>query len=424
MGGQALRLPSLNEKMKYILWLALVALPWVKLEIYPRVTIIDMLFGLWLLLFLLKWLLRPLPKPSPVIFSYGLVLLLWLTAVWNSGLQARHTYAFLFDAIAYTYLAVLSWTLAYALSISTLLWKTVKTAILTGFVIHLLFGFVGLITFIFLHNFVSPFYSETHKLIGTFKFPNQTASFLVLFLPLVFLHAMQASRLHIRLFWGLMVILTLIEIGATGSRSGIAVAAIMLVILLIYSMRQYSLRYGIMLYAAVGVSFIFLIGLQDIGLYAIGRASQVFTMLMHGYFIDEFRLHNWYTGLQIFTSHILTGYGVGNVALDFRFETHNTFLAAASEAGLPGLLALTILVGITLIWTWKNIQRSYAFTQESLWALALCIGLLGEWIFGTQHMLLRARHLWVALALVVAQHHILVRASRNRKEVISPIDTR
>ena len=98
-----------------VLWaLMMLFLPWVMLEVRPRVIWMDVLFVFWAASALWGWhRCRPLPGLPKPVFEYGLLLLFWISAILLSGLFVSHREAYLFEATGLIYLAILSWPSAY-----------------------------------------------------------------------------------------------------------------------------------------------------------------------------------------------------------------------------------------------------------------------------------------------------------------------
>lgn len=390
---------------RQIMGLFLVLLPWIKLEIYTRVVVADFLMLISGIIFALYVVQQGrLPKAPPALSVYGSGLLLWIVAVLLSGIDVLHIKPYLFDATALIYLASLSGFLAYTLqSLEDVYWAWSR--IYLGLQLCLVFSLVGLF-FGLQGQWPSLFYSNARKLISTFKYPNQLAGFLVLFVPWLWEAWMRARTRKARWFYGLTFLVLMSSLLATGSRTGAVVAAFGLMLSMGWSLIQGHLRPVLVGSLFAGAALV-TANLLAPSIPVIQRAFHGFQMALTGQITDTFRHHNWALALHLFAQHPFQGYGIANIAVDFGYEIHNTFLAVPAEMGLVGSLALFSLYGYTLYFGWQNIRLSRDIPKARSLAQGLLFGLISEWLFATQHLMLRSRYLWVWMALIVALYSAL-----------------
>jgi len=390
-------------------------LPWVKLELYPRIIWADALFLIWGILLYAQWTSRqrPLWKPPWPLPAFGLLLAIWDVALLASGLNAHHFRVYAFETAGYLYLTGLSWLLAYTLSTSSTALKAIMRALIVGLISTLVFGLIGIANAVLLGSFSPIFYNNAHKLIATFEYPNQLSGFLTFLLPVAGAQLLHSRALKARLLYGGIVLVILVEIAASGSRGGMVSALFGLGLILAHAFLKLRLRW-IALGGTLMIGFTVAIVYLRSSIWVINRALSALQAVASGEITDPFRLKNWGIALQLFNRFPLTGYGVANVALDFGHETHNTYLAVAAETGAWGLLAFLGLLTFVLFLAWQNVRWVKRAPQWHRWALGLWFGLLVELLNATQHHVLRTRHLWVAFALVVALNAILRREQSRR----------
>lgn len=393
----------------------LVLLPWVKLELYPRIIWADALFLLFGGMVVLQGVLLRYSFHAPkIIMLFGALIAFWITAVIASGWRVVYISAYTFETMVYLYVGLLSWLLAYTMTFSEKVFQSAFKALMVGFIIVLTFGGIGLLEVLLFGRFSPLFYSKARKLIAVFKFPNQLAGFLVLFFPIVIMQSLHARSWKERLFYGGWALLTLIEIVASGSRTGLVAAFFGLGLCVLFALSRLHLRY-IMLVGVLTVGLGLAVAYLEPHIQVIHRAFSALQLVLHGEITDPFRRENWRIALQIFKRFPFTGYGVANVALDYGYEPHNTYLAVAAETGVLGLFAFSALLAFVLVLAWHNTRLVKYAPQWFGWAYGLWFGLLAEMLYATQHHILRTRHLWVTFGLIVALNVWLRRARRGAR---------
>ncbi len=413
LGRNFLRAKRNVHLVLFLLWLLFI--PWVKLELYPRIIWADALFLFFGGMVFLQWTLQQRPfRASKLFILFGAIITFWIMAVIVSGWRVVHVKAYVFETIAYLYLALLSWLLAYTIVSSAKLFQRAFTTFTVGFIIVLMFGGIGLLDAFLFGRFSPLFYNEARKLIATFKFPNQLAGFLVLFLPVVVMRSLYARYRKERWFYGGWTLLTLIEIVASGSRSGLVAAFFGLGLCVLFALSKLRLRY-IMSVSALTMGFGLAVIYLEPHIRVIHRAFSALQLLFHGEITDPFRRENWRLALWLFERFPITGYGIANVALDYEYEIHNTYLTVVAETGLFGFFAFSSLMAFILVLAWHNTRLVKYAPQWFGWAYGLWFGLLAEMLYATQHHILRTRHLWVTFGLIVALNVWLRRAHRSAR---------
>jgi O-antigen ligase len=117
----------------------------------------------------------------------------------------------------------------------------------------------------------------------------------------------------------------------------------------------------------------------------------------------------------------LTGVGVGdfytrNTALApgawESHEIHNTYLGVWAETGVLGIFALLLFyLGVAQA-LWQAISHAPDPEIAAL-GVALGVGMLAFWIYGTSHFSLRMRSMWAIFALALALWNVVARERRT-----------
>ncbi len=391
----------------FVIQIMLISLPWVRLEIYPRITWTDAIFLMAFGVFVSRSILTSKsPHMEQSARVYGLLLMLWIVAVLASGMNVRHVAPFLFETIGLVYLAGMSWFLAY--QVSTLsAWRRLWRALAVGLAGCIGFGAIGVASSLL--GFWAPiFYNNAQKLTSTFKNPNQLASFLVLFIPWLWEEVIHSNSLKQRVLYSLWLLIVLLELLSTGSRTGAVAAFVGLTLSIGWSFVQGQAR-SLIAGSGLFVGTMLLALRFRASIAVIQRSVLGLDALFSGQVTDAFRHHNWYIALQLFSRHLVSGYGVANIAIDYGYEIHNTYLAVLAGTGLLGAVTFLILIGYVIYLAWENVRWTRYLPMWRNVARGLFLGLLSELLFATQHLMYRERHLWVWFAFVVAFHASLQR---------------
>lgn len=259
------------------------------------------------------------------------------------------------------------------------------------------------------------------RFIGTFFNPNQAGSFVVAgFFP--FLAHVFDARARLRTRIGSAGVSAFLAVGGyfTASRAtllGLGVGAVLLLVLK-------RVRISTIVVASV------LTGLGSVGLgqfrESYGEKAKLYdTHFQKGVDLDsrdaEVRLRNWQTGFRAFADNPVIGIGLGTIYL-YGGDTpsvseegtegvmiHNTYLSFLGETGLFGFLMLAAIIWIIV----REARAAVALARGTRWQTAahgLVPALTGLAVFNVFHYGIRARHLWVTVALTVALARVLRRA--------------
>ena len=398
----------------------ILSIPWVKWEISPRVTITEAIFASSLLVLLIETLRGRTKVLSHMVRNPFMPIIAFVVlASFLSGIHAPHVTNYLFESAGMAYLGLL------ALTISVLLvqdeewfdsagrWLMYSTAIvgtvcLIGIIKRFVFGFGDLFLF-----------SNTAKLIATFKYPNQLAGFLVLLIPVAweFLWKAYGKR---RLFYSMLCLVMLAAVAATCSRTGLAVVFALAVGYGIWGLvrKRYKLVITVVLAGIIVLGTVLLvvtIAGDENGASPLPGSKAIFSLVSEvfsrGQVTDTFRLENWANGVRLFLVHPLTGYGLGNIWLDYGHEVHNTYLSILAETGALGALAFLILLTYITLLGYQNLRlASILRPRWTPYARGMFAGLLAEYLFATQHVVIRSRHLWLIFGVIVAMNTLLRKA--------------
>lgn len=183
-----------------------------------------------------------------------------------------------------------------------------------------------------------------------FDYPNTLANYLVMILGLniglLFLQPEKGFLKNLprwcRVIFYANVLLTLACIFCSGSRNGYLVAAFLLLVSLFCFRKNRWVR-------SLGLAGLALITITTVR-FGIGGRTPSLTWIT-----DDPRVYVWRFALQLAQERPILGHGLGNYKLLYNGEVpgydsiahaHNLWLMFASEAGIPAMVLLTILVGL------------------------------------------------------------------------------
>ncbi len=394
-----------------LLFLIILSIPWVKLELIGRVALTDILFAC--LVFVLyaqytiaQWRLKFQGSP-PAFFLFCLSL--WVISALASGFNAHHLDAYISDSLGIIYLAVLGLIFALLAAQNEKFLESVLRWLRYSLAIVIIVGFAGVLFTVLTKQYNLFFYSDANKLIATFRFPNQLGGYLVLFLPLLCEEIVKSERAAHRVGYGILLILLLIDLVASGSRS--ALMAALFAGMVYFAINSIKVNIRLILGASILALIVYVLALVLSNyVEVIQRAfSALHSVILQGQITDEFRLMNWALAFSIFQESPWVGYGVGNVQYDYVFEIHNSYLSVLAEMGIVGVAALLYLVGYIGFTTCQNMRLAHK-ANSLAWVgttRAFFVGFLTEAVYLTQHQMLRSRFLWLFFGLVVALNMIL-----------------
>ena len=401
---------SIGKTTNFLLAVLIFSIPWVKLELRPSIDIAEVLFILLSSAIIFQSLIKQLKFPSHILREdFGLVIAGWLIAVLCSGFNVPHPRSYIFEAGGMAYLGALSIVFAIIGAWGTRMFQRVIHCLTYSVVIVAIASLVGIGEVVITGHYDLFFYSNAAKLIATFKYPNQLAGFLVLFLPLAW-ELLLENRGSRRVAYGLLLLAMLGGVAASGSRAGLATTGLVMGIYFAWYLLRRKVKMVLGLAIAGGVTIALIYSLKSyIGVIARGL-TVLNTVLVQGHVTDSFRLKNWSNALLIFQVHPVTGYGLGNIWRDFGYEVHNTYLSVLAEMGLIGAVALILLFGYILYISYCNVRLTQIIPRWRPYARGLFMGLLAEYIYASQHLMIRSRHLWLVFGLVIAMNTLLRRA--------------
>jgi len=129
----------------------------------------------------------------------------------------------------------------------------------------------------------------------------------------------------------------------------------------------------------------------------------------------QVRIENWRTGIEAFSQSPVVGVGIGTLWLQteplygMSYQVHNTYLSFLGETGALGFAALLAILLVVLRESILGMKRARGTKFEDP-LTALIPSLCGMAVFNLFHYGIRARHLWVTMALVFAFRRLATRA--------------
>jgi len=236
----------------------------------------------------------------------------------------------------------------------------------------------------------SPFYLYTVSNVGTpsglFANRNHQAVFLACVLPLlaVTAHPRFGGRHALTLTWGYLAfaLMAMIAVVATGSRTGLLIAAVLLIYTLFTNISYVILnpRHRRLVAALVGIGGIVLL----LGMVWLGRAAS-FDRLVGFDATSEQRLKALPTLFHMLQQFKIAGTGFGSFDPVFRImepdsllhatffnHAHNDWLELAITGGLPALVVLAVFC----IWVIRNIIARFRQRSSPMAILARAGGLI------------------------------------------------
>jgi O-antigen ligase len=200
---------------------------------------------------------------------------------------------------------------------------------------------------------------------GTFIYPNSTAAFLEILLPLSLSYVIIGRLSHVtKVLLGYAAVVTLVGIGVTLSRGGWLTTAATLVVFCIAMLAQKDYRIqGLVLAAALVAG----------GVLVTSKAQMVLERVRHTFpneRADDMRLTVWQSGLEIWQDHFWWGAGPAHFNYLFRqyrspllqrqpIRVHNEYLNVLADWGVVGGVLVAAVWG--LLWwgvfrAWKSLR--------------------------------------------------------------------
>ena len=415
------------ERIRWILLgIFVILLPWTKLELVERFAASEIVFLALVLSYGTHW-----PGWAKrfwhdrTLRTFAVLLLLWVIACGVSGVVIQRDA----DAVklfgGFVYLAALSLFVSMISSRSEGDLEAVTSWSEAMLAISALAIVGGSLAFLWYaahpipdsqYNFGSLFFSRSEKLIGPFERSNQLAGFIVMFAPLAYELALSQTKRSRQAVYGGGLVLMLVGLVMTASRAGfLSLGACALLYIPILILRKRYRALVIMLQVLmIGTALLLVLS----GLWpGVSRIVTSFDdVVAAGQITDGFRLRNWSQAIHAFLESPLHGIGLTQFDVRYQHEVHNTLLAVLAEMGLIGFLpflSTIVFIGVLAI---RNVVRASRWNRRWMpWCWGLLMGMAAEFIFATQHVMHRSRHIWLAFGLVVALSITLKR--RKEEEV-------
>lgn len=250
-----------------------------------------------------------------------------------------------------------------------------------------------------------------------------------------FLATATSSRLKVLCV--LALIMSVIGIIVTGSRTGFLVLPIVVAFLLVYkgawNTTVRALPVAVIVFALIGFSLVAL-GPARSGLTLSARWER-FTAIpatvASGTDTMGIRYETWRVAYLLWQQHPLVGIGAGRYKEEFRelstlpihvqvIVPHNMYMTLLAELGLFGLITWIGLVALT----WRELQRvsRSQFTSVVMLAVAWQAVLLATLLTGITHDLHTSKLLWLVFGLgivLMRQYRIVLERNKAHKEEIT-----
>lgn len=255
------------------------------------------------------------------------------------------------------------------------------------------------------------------RVTGLTRHPNELGRFCAMVVPYLLCLSATAKGGHRRMGWIGASILAFIGVLITGSRTGVVVLGVALVVYFALADSRYRLR--IVSFTMIGVLAAF--GFQSI--HSISASNSAINRF--GNFLEshagrhtlDIRLGADMKAISYIEAHPLEGHGYKSRVQDFDIVVHNTFLAAWYDGGLFSVLGvITVIVGaIAGVFNGWNILRRSSDPPARLYASAVTAALAATIVAMQGSAILYDRSAWFPVALayafsVVARHTVRVQA--------------
>jgi putative inorganic carbon (HCO3(-)) transporter len=274
------------------------------------------------------------------------------------------------------------------------------------------------------------FYDLFPLLVSDAVHPNIMASVMVLLLPLPLTLLLSpkseiSSPVRYRWLWRAMLAVAGLLMGGvlllTKSRGGYLAAAVGILVLLWLSGRRKLALVLLVVCAIVGVWLVSYSGSAEATLALVDRSADPSTL--------AFRVNVWRVALWMMADFPFTGVGMGTfndvATLLYPFYetqnpgTHNVYLQAGVDLGLPGLIAYLALLGLVLWMAWRAVRRFKETGQLVLRGVAIgglsgMIALLAHGLVDNTMWNTRAAFLpWLVVGMLVALYRCAQEMSEN-----------
>lgn len=271
---------------------------------------------------------------------------------------------------------------------------------------------------------VDTFLMAGPRMIGTFFNPNQAGSFVV---TGVFVFLAYASRPNTKLFprIGNLILVFFSLVGAYFMQSRATVLAASAGLAVFFMLRRSRLS------AIAALAILLLAGSAALSIFQKSdetSATQYDSRYSEGVDPDsqsaQARIENWNMGLEAFTRSPAIGIGIGTLWLQApptrteSYQVHNTYLSFLAETGAIGFLLLMAVVALIVKECVVAIRLARGTVYEDA-LIALIPALAALSVFNIFHYGIRARHLWVTIALVSAFRRLAAEKAHERRPGIA-----
>lgn len=256
---------------------------------------------------------------------------------------------------------------------------------------------IGLIVFLFVTAFSTPLISLGILKIGVYydvgtgrasglSEPNQYASYLVLFIPLVVMYFLFSKNFISKIVIGALLVVTFIALVITGSRGGAVSFVLSMCIYLLFLKREGILRFRGIVFAITMLSFIglfsFLLSPSQIKETVLKRFNPKDQDTLIEITEGHGRRLLWQNAWQIFLEKPILGHGpdtflpLNIIKFRVRGVTHNDYLRYMVEFGIVGLAIFIMILTRIFGHVWRHLKATSDSWRKILYASYLA-GLFG-----------------------------------------------
>lgn len=220
---------------------------------------------------------------------------------------------------------------------------------------------IGVIKGIF--GYITPWEPRVNGLFSDF---NSFSLSVGLFLPIFYFYFFRTKSISKKVLYFLTIILGVVNLFLTGTRSGILVFGLTIILWLFVLLLKRKYRQVLLLIVYFLVLFLLvkILSYQKNRFYGIQRLFSYFSTNIVGQ-IQERKIY-WKTGIKVWEKNILTGNGIKSVYKEFSNinpqwvvsdNACNTYIHYAAEIGVVGLVVFISIIMLTLFFTKNNILR-------------------------------------------------------------------
>lgn len=266
-------------------------------------------------------------------------------------------------------------------------------------------GAIGIVGFLFWRLGGVDSYLMDHDRLNSTMFtdPNIFGSLMAVSMIIAVVR-MSLTSSRARLFWGTVVLVTLVALVLSQSRSGIICGAGGLMVLAILARPSAVLVSGaaLILLGVIAFTAYAPLGTPGTDSVIVDRRLSDTTLVS--------RLELWGDGLALLPKEAASGIGIGGFEQTTFFDptssrkefsrVHNTYLTILVEFGLVGVVAFSLLAVAVA----RSVRSSFIVgSRDQRWRIAAVIAcVLGLLVFAVWVDALYQRHLWILIGLALA----------------------